>query len=118
MDQYERLSQSLPTTGAAQAVPQGRLTPQQRAQVKRTFGSPRFEAAVAEDETVRRLVVTTAFTTPAVNREGAGGITGGRIEYRLEYTDVGKTATITPPAEPRPIGEFARELQRILARRG
>ena len=48
MDQYERLSQSLPTTGAAQAVPQGRLTPQQRAQVKRTFGSPRFEAAVAD----------------------------------------------------------------------
>jgi hypothetical protein len=51
MDQYERLSQSLPTTGAAQAVPQGRLTPQQRAQVKRTFGSPRFEAAIAKDDT-------------------------------------------------------------------
>ena len=118
MDQYERLSQSLPTTGAAQAVPQGRLTPQQRAQVKRTFASPRFEAAVADDDTVRQLNLTSKFTTPPANRASAGGITGGRIEYRLEYTDVGKAATITPPAEPRPIGEFARELQRILARRG
>ena len=90
MDQYERLSQSLPTTGAAQAVPQGRLTPQQRAQVKRTFGSPRFEAAVADDDTVRQLSLTSKFTTPAANRDSAGGITGGRIEYRIDYTAVGK----------------------------
>ena len=117
MDQYERLSQSLPTTGAAGAVPQGRLTPEQRAQVKRTFGSPRFEAAVAEDDTVRRLVLTTKFTTPAVNREGAGGITGGRIEYRVEYSDVGEETTIVAPKDTQPIGDFARELQRILSRR-
>ena len=64
MDQYERLSQTLPTQGAAAAVPQGRLTPAQRAQVKRTFGRPRFEAAVADDDTVRRLVVTTAVHDP------------------------------------------------------
>ena len=117
MDQYERLSQSLPTTGAAAAVPQGRLTQEQRAQVKRTFGSPRFEAAVAEDDTVRRLVLTTKFTTPAVNREGAGGITGGRIEYRVEYSDVDAETTIVAPKDTQPIGDFARELQRILSRR-
>jgi hypothetical protein len=117
IDQYERLSQSLPTTGASAAVPQGSLTPEQRAQVKRTFGSPRFEAAVAEDQTVRRLVVTTRFTTPAVNREGAGGITGGRIEYRVEYSHVGEETTIVAPKDTQPIGDFARELQRILSRR-
>ena len=118
MDQWERLSRSLPTTGAAQAVPQGRLTPEQRAQVKRTFGTPRFEAAVAGDDTIRRLVLSTRFTTPAASREAAGGITGGRIEYRLEYTDVGGETTITPPADAQPIADFARELERILARRG
>ena len=117
IDQYERLSRSLPTTGASAAVPPGGLTPVQRAQVKRTFGSPRFEAAVAEDETVRRLVVSTRFTTPAVNREGAGGITGGRIEYRVEYSNVGEETTIVAPKDTQPIGDFARELQRILSRR-
>ena len=117
MDQYERLSQSLPTTGAAQAVPQGRLTPEQRAQVKRMFGSPRFEAGVADDDTVRHLLITSKFRTPAANRAEAGGITGGRIEDRVEYTDVGEAVTITPPADTQPIADFARELQRILARR-
>jgi hypothetical protein len=117
MDQYERLSQSLPTTGAAQAVPQGRLTPQQRAQVKRTFGSPRFEVAVAKDDTVRQLSLTSKFTTPAANKDAAGGITGGRIEYRIEYTGVGKPVTITPPTDTQPIADFARELQRILSKR-
>ena len=117
IDRYERLSQSLPTTGASAAVPQGRLTPEQRTQVERTFGSPRFEAAVAEDDTVRRLVLTTKFTTPAASRAGAGGITGGRIEYRVEYADVGKETTIVAPEDTQPIGDFARELQRILSRR-
>jgi hypothetical protein len=118
MDQYERLSQNLPTTGAAQAVPQGRLTPQQRAQVKRSFGSPRFEASVAGDDTVRQLSLTSKFTTPAVNRDSAGGITGGRIEYKIAYTGVGKPVTITPPTNTQPIADFARELQRVLAKKG
>ncbi len=117
MDQYERLSQSLPTTGAAQAVPQGRLTPQQRAQVKRTFGSPRFEAAVADDDTVRQLSLTSKFTTPATNRDAAGGITGGRLEYKIDYTAVGKPVTITAPKDTEPIADFANELQRILAKK-
>jgi hypothetical protein len=117
MDQVERLSQGLGTTGAAQTIPQGRLTPQQRGQVKRTFGSPRFEVGVAEDDTVRQLVITSKFTTPAANREAAGGITGGRIEYRVEYTDVGKETTITAPTKTQPISEFAAEVQRLISRR-
>jgi hypothetical protein len=118
MDQVERLSRGLPTTGAAETIPQGRLTPQQRGQVKRTFGSPRFEVGVADDDTVRQLLITSKFTTPAANREAAGGITGGRMEYRLEYSDVGEETTITPPTETQPISDFAREVQRIIARRG
>jgi hypothetical protein len=118
MDQVERLSRGLPTTGAAETIPQGRLTPQQRGQVKRTFGSPRFEVGVADDDTVRQLLITSKFTTPAANREAAGGITGGRMEYRLEYTDVGAETTITPPTDTQPISDFAREVQRIIASRG
>jgi hypothetical protein len=117
LDQVERLSQGLPTPGAAQTIPNGRLTPQQRGQVKRTFGSPRFEVGIADDDTVRQLIITSKFTTPAANREAAGGITGGRMEYRVEYTDVGKETKITPPANPQPIADFAREVQRILSKR-
>src|SRR3954464_11928982 len=58
LDQVERLSQGLPTAGAAQTIPGGKLTAQQRAQVKRMFSKPRFEAGVADDDTIRQLVIT------------------------------------------------------------
>jgi hypothetical protein len=114
MDQVERLSQGLPTNGAAQTIPQGRLTPQQRGQVKRTFGNPRFEVGVADDDTVRQLLITSKFTTPATNREAAGGITGGHMEYKVDYTAVGKSTTINPPTNTQPMSDFAREVQRIV----
>ena len=55
LDQIERLSQGLPNAGAAQTIPGGKLTAEQRAQAKRTFAKPRFEAAVADDDTIRQL---------------------------------------------------------------
>jgi hypothetical protein len=118
LDQIERLSQGLPTPGAAQTIPGGKLTAQQRAQVKRTFASPRFEAAVADDDTIRQLVVTSKFTTPEANREAAGGITGGHMEYRVEYTGVGEKTTITPPTHTQPLSDFAQQVQKILSQRG
>jgi hypothetical protein len=117
LDQVERLSQGLPTQGAAETIPGGRLTPQQRGQVKRMFGSPAFEVGVADDDTIRQLLITSKFVTPEANREAAGGITGGRMEYRVEYTDVGKETTITPPTDTQPLSDFAREIQRLLASR-
>jgi hypothetical protein len=117
LDQVERLSQGLPTQGAAETIPGGKLTPQQRGQVRRMFGSPRFEVGIADDDTVRQILITAKFTTPAANRAAAGGITGGRMEYRVSYTDVGEETTITPPTDTQPISDFAREIQRLLASR-
>jgi len=117
LDQIERLSQSLPNAGAAQTIPGGKLTAEQRAQAKRTFSQPRFEAAVADDDTIRQLLVTSTFTTPPANREAAGGITGGHMEYRVDYTNVGEDTTITPPKNPQPLSDFAQQVQQILSKR-
>jgi hypothetical protein len=118
LDQIERLSQGLPNAGAAQTIPGGKLTAEQRAQAKRTFAKPRFEAAVADDDTIRQLLVTSTFTTPPANQEAAGGITGGHIEYRVDYTKVGEDTTITPPKNPQPLSDFAQQVQEILSKRG
>lgn len=117
LDQIERLSQGLPNAGAAQTIPGGKLTAEQRAQAKRTFAKPRFEAAVADDDTIRQLLVTSTFTTPPANQEAAGGITGGHIEYRVDYTKVGEDTTITPPKNPQPLSDFAQQVQQILSKR-
>ena len=87
-------------------MPQLDLTPERRNQVKSTFQSPHFEADVADDDTIRRIVLTTRFATPEANQQAAGGITGGSIEYRVEYTGVGEEVTISPVSGARPIEEF------------
>ena len=72
---------------------------------------------MADDDTIRQLVVTSKFTTPEVNREAAGGITGGHMEYRVDYTAVGEKTTITPPTNTQPLSDFARQVQKILSQR-
>ena len=81
-----------------------------------TFRGPSFEADVAKDRTIRRLVLKTRFVTRESNRAAAGGITGGAIQYRLEYSAVGDDVTIPPVRGARPIGEFTAALQRELAK--
>ena len=117
LDQIESFLRRLPqqSTGA-QPVPQLQLTPERRQQVKDTFKAPQFEADVADDRTIRRIVLTTNFATPQASQQSAGGITGGTIEYRVQYADVGKEVTISPVSGARPIEEFNAALQRELAK--
>lgn len=118
LEQVESFLRHMPTqsTGGG-PVPQLELTPERRAQVKRTFQSPRFEAQVAGDDTIRRLLLTTRFTTPQANQQAAGGITGGSIEYRVDYTGVGEEVTINPVEGARPIEEFSAALEREIAKK-
>lgn len=117
LDQVESFLRHVPAQAATgQGVPQLRLTPEQRAKAKSTFQSPRFEIQVADDDTIRRIVMTTRFVTPAANQEAAGGITGGSIEYRVDYTDVGEDVKISPVTGARPIEEFSAAFERELAK--
>ena len=117
LDQVQRFLRTVPRqpTGG-QTLPQLELTPERRQQVSDTFGVPTVEVDVAGDDTIRQVVVATRFTTPEANREAASGITGGTIEYRLQYSDVGSEVSISPVKGARPIEEFAAALQRELSR--
>jgi predicted small secreted protein len=117
LDQIEAFLRKVPQQATAgQPAPQLQLTAQQRKQVAQTFRAPAFEADVAKDKTIRRLALKTRFVTRAANRAAAGGITGGTIEYRLQYSDVGVAVTIPPVQGARPIEEFNAALQRELAK--
>jgi hypothetical protein len=117
LDQVQRFLRTIPRQAAAgQATPQLELTPQRRLQVAQTFAAPQVEVDVGSDDTIRGVVLSTRFTTPAANRQAAGGITGGTIEYRLQYSDVGSEVKISPVKGARPIEEFSAALQRELSR--
>jgi hypothetical protein len=111
LDQVERLLRNVP---AAPGLPAG-FTDEQRGRLKAEFSAPKFEIDVAEDHTVRRLTVDLRFTTPVANRKLAGGMTGGKISYRLQYSPLTGTPKISPPANPEPLTDFFTELQRQLA---
>jgi hypothetical protein len=118
LDQVESFLRHLPAQSTnGQSVPQLELTPERRQEVKDTFKSPGFEAQIADDDTIRRLILTTRFKTPAANQQAAGGITGGEIEYRVDYTGVGEEVTINPVEGARPIEEFSAALERELTKR-
>lgn len=117
LDQVQRFLRTVPRQATAgQPAPQLELTPQRRLQVAQTFAAPQVEVDIGSDDTIRRIAVSTRFTTPTADRQAAGGITGGTIEYRLEYADVGSEVTIKPVKGARPIEEFSAALQRELAR--
>ena len=117
LDQIESFLRHVPTqSSGGQAVPQMELTPERREQVKQTLKKPRFEAAIADDDTLRRLILIADFDTPQANQQAAGGITGGSIEYRVDYTDVGEEVKISPVEGARPIEEFNAALEREIAK--
>jgi hypothetical protein len=117
LDQVQRFLRTVPRQATAgQAPPPLELTPERRRQVAQTFAAPQVEVDVGNDDTIRQLVLSTRFTTSTANRQAAGGITGGTIEYRLQYTDVGSEVTIAPVKGARPISEFSAALQRELSR--
>ena len=117
LDQVQRFLRTVPrqTTGG-RTPPQLELTPERRRQVAQTFGAPQVEVDIGNDDTIRQLVLSTRFTTPTANRQAAAGITGGTIEYRLQYSDVGSEVTIAPVKGARPMSEFSAALQRELSR--
>ena len=112
MDQVQRLLRGLPATPGTPAE----LTADQRTKLKTMFGTPRFELDVAADHTVRRLHVQLRFTTPVANRPAAGGITGGTIDYGVEYSALPSAPRIAPPPDPQPINDFLTALTHELSR--
>ncbi len=120
LDQVQRLLTNLsqsPVSIPGATVPQFEVTPEVRQKVDQIFKDPRFEVDVAPDHTVRRLAFSTRFATPEANRAAAGGVTGGTIGYKVQYTRVGEEPAIQPLAGARPLSEFLTALKQLAAKR-
>lgn len=116
LDQVGGLLRTISAQGEAfgQPIPPLRLGPEQRRTLAEAYGDPEFEIDVAQDDTVRRILVRLPFTRPVNAEAEAAGITGGRITYEATYTNVGEDPVISPPTQAEPFSEFASELRRLL----
>jgi hypothetical protein len=71
-------------------------------QIEKFLSDPRFTLDVAKsDGTLRRLAAETEL-------QGVPG--GGKIAFSVQFRDVGKPVTVTPPSSGRPIEELGQKL--------
>ena len=87
------------------------LTDAEKKQVKDVVKNPRFDLYVGKDDNViRRLSADLTFDVPAERRPQLNGLTGGSIRFSIEFRDVRKPQTVSPPANARPIAELTSRL--------
>lgn len=87
------------------AMPPGTLD-----QVEEAIGPVQFEAWIGEDDIWRRVSAQTSFTVPEGQRQGAGGIEGGRVSLDMTLAMPNEEVSIDSPGAGRPISELLRAL--------
>jgi hypothetical protein len=94
------------TTGAA-----AQITPQQKKEVQDVVKNPRFDVYVGKsDNVIRRLSADLSFTVPGNKQTQLGGLKSGTLSFSIEFADVGKPQTITPPQNAKPLSELTTQL--------
>jgi hypothetical protein len=79
-------------------------------QVDDSIDAVEFAAWIGEDHIWRRISSQTSFTIPAEEREGTGGIEGGRVSLEMTLAAPNEPVLIEGPRDGRPISELLRAL--------
>jgi hypothetical protein len=94
-------------TGASAA----QLTPAQKKQIQDVVENPTFDVYAGKDDNViRRLSADIAFKVPSDKQAQVGGLKGGTVSFSIEFADVGKPQTITPPQNAKPLSDLTSQL--------
>lgn len=90
----------------AQSLPPS-ITPAQRQQVQEAIRNATFEFWTGKDDKVlRRLAVKIDFQVPAAERQGAGGVSGGRLVFDYQLSGLNQPQQVAAPANPQPFAEL------------
>jgi hypothetical protein len=94
------------------------LTQEQRERVERVVQDPEFDVYVGQDNKVRRLSTVINLDVPEEDRRALGGAERGKIAFSIEFSNVGRPQTITPPRDARPIRDLTEQIARMLGAQG
>jgi hypothetical protein len=87
------------------------LTPAQKKQIQDVVENPTFDVYVGKDDNViRRLSADIVFKVPSDKQAQVGGLKGGTVSFSIDFSDVGKPQTITPPQNAKPLSELTSQL--------
>jgi hypothetical protein len=87
------------------------LTPQEKDQIQKIVKNPRFDVYVGKsDNVIRRLSADVSFNIPQAQQTQLSGLKNGTLSFSIEFTDVGKPQTITPPTSSKPLSDLTSKL--------
>jgi hypothetical protein len=93
------------TTGASA------LTPQEKQQIEKILGSPRFDVYVGKsDHVLRRLSAHIAFKIPKADQAQLSGLTDGTLSFSIEFSNVGQPQSISAPKSAKPLSDLTSKL--------
>ena len=94
-------------SGAAAA----QLTPAQKKEVEDVVQNPTFDVyAGKNDNVIRRLSADISFKVPSDKQAQVGGLEGGTVSFSIDFANVGKPQTISPPANAKPLSDLTSQL--------
>lgn len=111
-DDANKLVQSAPDVGGqlGQQVPE-QLTQQQKDVLSEVVKDPKMDVYVGKDDgIIRRVSVDLKLSIPEADRSQLSGVSGADLEFSVQFADVGKPVTVTPPANPKPITDLTKQL--------
>jgi len=87
------------------------LSPSQKKQIQDVVENPTFDVYAGKDDNViRRLSADIAFKVPSDKQAQVGGLKSGTVSFSIEFADVGKPQTITPPTNAKPLSALTSQL--------
>lgn len=77
-------------------------------QIEEAVGPVDFEAWIGDDDIWRRISADVDFTVPEAQRDGAGGLSGGKVSLDMTLTAPNEDVSIESPGAARPLDELLR----------
>ena len=111
-DDANKLVQEAPDVGGqiGERVPE-ELTAEQKSALSQLVKDPTLDVYIGKDDgIVRRVSFDFKLEVPEGDRSQFQGVSGADLSVSVEFKDVGKPVTITPPANPKPISDLGKQL--------
>jgi hypothetical protein len=110
LDDLNRLAERTGSTVPGAPQPP-KLTDSQQRDIEQAVDDPTLDVYVGKrDSTIHRLAANLSLDVPKEAQQQVGGITGGRISFSIEFSQIGRPQRIEGPRSARPIQELAQQL--------
>ncbi len=112
LDDANKLVQKAPEVGAVagQEVP-SELTDEQKDALKQVLQDPTLDVYIGKDDgIIRRVSFDFKLEISEADRQQLRGISGADMSVSVEFKDVGKPVTVTPPTNAKPLDDLVKQL--------